>query len=78
MGLGAQNIKTEPGALDTTVYGSESTKLENRTRRPRYRRKPSPGAQNMKTGPDAAGTAENGSGRAKHKNGTRRPRYRRK
>jgi hypothetical protein len=71
-------MKTGPDALGTAENDSGRAKHENRTRRPRYREKTSPGAKNMKTGPDALGTAENESGRVKHESGTRRPRYRRK
>jgi hypothetical protein len=39
MSLGAQNMKTGPDALCTAENESRSVKHENRTRRPRYRRK---------------------------------------
>jgi hypothetical protein len=39
MSLGAQNMKTGPGAIGTAQNESGSAKHENGTRRPRYRRK---------------------------------------
>jgi hypothetical protein len=39
MGLGEQNMKTEPDTLGTAENGSESAKHENWTRRSRYCRK---------------------------------------
>jgi hypothetical protein len=39
MSLGAQSIKTEADALGTVENDFGSAKLENGTRRPRYRRK---------------------------------------
>jgi hypothetical protein len=38
-GPGAQNLKMTPDALGTAENGSGNAKHENRTRRPRYRRK---------------------------------------
>jgi hypothetical protein len=81
-------MKTGHDALSNAENEPGSAKLENETRRTRFRRKlvrapsvspkTSPGAQIMKTGPDALGNAENEFGSAKHKNVNRRPRYRRK
>jgi hypothetical protein len=63
-------MKTGPDSLGTAENVSGSAKHENGSRRPRYRRKTTPGAQSKKTGPDALGTAENEFGRAKDENET--------
>jgi hypothetical protein len=64
-GSGAKNMKTEPDALGTAENESESAKLKNWTRRPRYCLT-TLGAQNMKTEPDALGTSQNESRSTKH------------
>jgi hypothetical protein len=72
----AQNVKTRPDAVGTAENEYGSAKRENKTRRPRYRRKR---VRDCKTCPRAgygSGKHENEYGSGKHENGMGRPRYR--